>query len=177
MSQTAVEARDAGIAVAVEHADRVHPSWRERAYDALVAYAATHPTFTIEQLRADVGATLEDPPSQRAWGGIAQRAQRAGLIEHHGWTQADNPACHCGEVRIWRRAGASVHDTRFARHRTPTLASDDAAWLRHPQTLESKRQWDQVARLLGADPDNIEAVFIRARIAGQMLAELKEPQR
>lgn len=96
------DARDNGIATASNHADRIDPTWRERAYNALVEHAKTHPTFTIEKLRAALGPTLEDPPSLRAWGGVARRAQTAGIIEHHGWTEADNPDCHCGEVRVWR---------------------------------------------------------------------------
>jgi hypothetical protein len=113
----AIAARDAGIATAVEHADRIDPTWRFRAYDALERYAKTHPTFTIEQLRASLNGSLEDPPSLRAWGGIAQRAARVGLIEHHGWQPAENPDCHCGEVRVWRSrlcpAPATSHRTPF----------------------------------------------------------------
>lgn len=94
-------ARDNGIATASNRADRIDPTWRERAYNALVEHAKTHPTFTIEQLRAAAGPTLEDPPSLRAWGGVAQRAQKSGILEHHGWIPSENPACHTGEVRVW----------------------------------------------------------------------------
>lgn len=96
------DARDNGIATASNHADRIDPTWRERAYNALVEHAKTHPTFTIEQLRAAAGPTLEDPPSLRAWGGVAQRAQKSGILEHHGWIPSENPACHTGEVRVWK---------------------------------------------------------------------------
>lgn len=100
--QEARDARDAGIATAEAHADRINPTWRDLAYAELVAYAQRTPVFTIEQLRGSLNGRLENPPSLRAWGGIAQRAVRAGVIVHHGWREAENPACHCGEVRVWR---------------------------------------------------------------------------
>lgn len=42
------------------------------------------------------------------------------------------------------------------------LSSDDA-WREHPQTIEAKKQWDAVARLLGADGDCPDAVLVAAR--------------
>lgn len=101
-NQAARNARDQGIATAIQHAERINPEWPELAYNALVEYAKTRETFTIEQLRVHLGATLAEPPSRRAWGPIAQKAQKAGILEHHGWQEADNPDCHCGEVRVWR---------------------------------------------------------------------------
>lgn len=101
-SNEARDARDAGIQTATDHADRVCPEWKEQAYQAIVAYATTHPTFTIEQLRQSLNGQLADPPSLRAWGGIAQRARRAGIVEHFGWTEAEDPAVHCNVIRVWK---------------------------------------------------------------------------
>lgn len=101
-SNEARTARDTGIKTATDHADRVCPEWKEQAYQALVDYATTHPTFTIEQLRQSLNGRLADPPSLRAWGGIAQRARRAGIVEHFGWTEAEDPAVHCNVIRVWK---------------------------------------------------------------------------
>jgi hypothetical protein len=96
-------ARDAGIATAAAHADRIDPTWRQRAYDALVAYASRHRDgFTIEQVRQSLGAELELPPSLRAWGAIALRAQREGIIERAGFTEATDPKVHLNLVTLWR---------------------------------------------------------------------------
>lgn len=43
-----------------------------------------------------------------------------------------------------------------------TTCTDDELWLRHPQTIEAKRQWDAVAHALGADPDSYESVHAAA---------------
>lgn len=112
-SNEARDARDAGIQTATDHADRVCPEWKEQAYQALVAYATTHPTFTIEQLRQSLNGQLADPPSLRAWGGIAQRARRANIIEHFGWTEAEDPAVHCNVIRVWKSLIAQQRGRQF----------------------------------------------------------------
>ncbi|MFC4727480.1 hypothetical protein [Coralloluteibacterium thermophilus] len=41
----------------------------------------------------------------------------------------------------------------------------DAEWIKHPQTIEAKSQWDAVAQALGADRDDPDAVLAAARRA------------
>jgi hypothetical protein len=102
MENTGRQAAQAGIDVAIEHADRVAPEWRHLAYDALVEFAKTQPTFTIEQLREHLNGKLADPPSLRAWGGIARKAQHAGIIEHGGFVEATATNVHANVVTLWR---------------------------------------------------------------------------
>jgi hypothetical protein len=102
MENTGRQAAQAGIDVAIEHADRVAPEWRHLAYDALVAYARRHDTFTIEQLREHLNGKLADPPSLRAWGGIARKAQHAGIIAHGGFVEATATNVHANVVTLWR---------------------------------------------------------------------------
>lgn len=122
-TQEARDARDEGIAAAADHADRINPKWQDLAYAALCAYAEHHPTFTIEQLRRDLNGTLVDPPSLRAWGAVAQRAQRSGIVRHDSWTEADDPAVHCNTIRVWR---STLVTTPPPALRTPVIPLDPA---------------------------------------------------
>lgn len=106
-------ARDGAIARAVDHAERVHPSWADRAYEVLEDYlTADHAGqgggFTSEDVRDHADKlSLPEPPHLRSWGGVFQRAARRGLIEKAGVTQARAAHVHCGIVTVWRRAGGS----------------------------------------------------------------------
>lgn len=53
----------------------------------------------------------------------------------------------------------------------------DKRWVDHPQTIEAKAQWDAVARVLGADGDDVDAVMAAARRASaQRQADVLEEQ-
>lgn len=114
-SPDARKARDDGMLRAVVHADEVVPNWSERAYLALVDYAATHAEFTIEQVRASVDLPI--PPSTRAWGPVIRRALRAGVVIAAGWTAAEDPKVHCNMVMQWR--SLTFPRPEATRYRTP----------------------------------------------------------
>lgn len=99
-NKQARDARDAGIATAVEHASAVMPGWPQLAFEALCEYAKQHPTFTIEQARKAMN--VPEPPNTKAWGGVVSKAMRAGIVEADGWTQAEDPKVHCNQVTLWR---------------------------------------------------------------------------
>lgn len=103
ITQTPAAARDAGIARAVGHADRVNGNWSERAFGALRRLATTNEFFTAEVIRR-LAVEIEPPPDARAWGGVFQRAARAGLVVHHGWGTMLARDCHCSPTRVWRSA-------------------------------------------------------------------------
>lgn len=98
-NKQARDARDAGIATAVEHASAVMPGWPQLAFEALAEYAKHHPTFTIEQARKAMD--VPPPPNTKAWGGIITKAMRAGIVEAAGWTQAEDPKVHANLVTLW----------------------------------------------------------------------------
>lgn len=84
-------------------AARAGEDWKDAAYFALCGYAATNGEFTIEDVRESV-RDLPPPPDGRAWGQVATRARRAGVIVPAGYrpTKASN-----GSPKVlWRRAGA-----------------------------------------------------------------------
>lgn len=98
--------RDEGIERAAQHADRVHGSWADQAYAAFVLYAAANMQFTTEDVRLHVesGGILPKPPDRRAWGSIATRAMRAGVVVRLGYVPGKDPSNHMGPRSLWRAA-------------------------------------------------------------------------
>lgn len=88
--EAAKERRERGITASLGHADAVAPPWSEAAYRLLTQYLHGHNApFTVEQFRAwayDRG--LGRPPDERAFGGVTQRAIRAGVMERVGYAPA-----------------------------------------------------------------------------------------
>ena len=84
------EARKTGAIAAqacADAADRRSPGWTNLAYDAFVVYAkvrGTNSQFTTEDVRNGV-QSVPPAPDGRAWGAIALRAKRAGLIVPCGY--------------------------------------------------------------------------------------------
>lgn len=100
--QAAREARDEGIRTAVEHAESVTPRWADKAFDLLCQHARANAEFTSEDVRFAAKDSITAPPDGRAWGGIFQRAARAGIIARAGFVQARDPKVHCNVVTLWR---------------------------------------------------------------------------
>lgn len=96
-------ARD-GMARAVEHADRVEPSWSDRASDILHRYALTNPEFMAEDVRvyAHKIEQLPSPPDPRAWGAVVNTAVRQGLIARDRYELTKIPPAHATPRPVWR---------------------------------------------------------------------------
>lgn len=110
-------ARDQGIKQAIDHADAKLPRWSDRALEVLRAYIRSPEVgeFTAEDVRAYAGRVgLPQPPHLRAWGGVFQRAVKAGWIERAGTTQARAAHVHCAIITVWRRVGAAAAPSREA---------------------------------------------------------------
>lgn len=102
-NQEAVAATEAGMAKAERHVQHVDPAWLLKAFEAFKDYARKHRKFTVEQLRKHLQREhFPDPPTQRCWGIVSRRAADAGLVEHAGWTQAEDPKVHQNVIRVWR---------------------------------------------------------------------------
>lgn len=102
--------RDAGIRMAADHAEEVSPGWSDRAFDMLRCFAdskrlAGGETFTSEDLRTYAASLgLPAPAHLRAWGGVFQRAAKAGIIVKAGVSTARAPHVHQSIVATWRAA-------------------------------------------------------------------------
>lgn len=90
-------ARNAGMATAGEHAEKVSPGWLDDAYAALKEYARTHQRFTSYDFRR--AGMIESPTTDKAFGPVFQRAARAGLILK--WGYASHPERHLSPTVVW----------------------------------------------------------------------------
>lgn len=92
-----------GAQRAADHAERVDDGWKERAYNAFVVYAALHDEFTTEDVRL-YSHWIETPPDLRAWGHIALKAMRAGVVRKVGLGRSPRREAHQAFITIWKRA-------------------------------------------------------------------------
>jgi hypothetical protein len=93
-----------GYEAAERAAKRAGDLWRERAWNALKHYAAAYDEFTTEAVRL-ASPEVGEPPDRRAWGAIARRGLKEGLIEHHGLEHSSSPGTHGRLVIRWRSKG------------------------------------------------------------------------
>lgn len=104
---TGEELKQKGIAQAIRHANQVVERWADIAYLRFVEYL-NQPgitEFKTEDARVYAeGKGVEIPPTKRAWGGIALRAARNGLIVRAGFVPCNNPKAHKAVISLWRRA-------------------------------------------------------------------------
>jgi hypothetical protein len=96
--------RDAGINRAADHAGT---EWCERALGYFKEYAArvgVHTEFQTEDVRLWAESIGFAAPSndKRAWGSVARRAARDGVVRKVGNGPAKAARVHCGLVSIWR---------------------------------------------------------------------------
>ena len=104
MKRSGNELKKAGIKKAVDHADQKVFLWSDRAFEVLKKYLLKRKKpFMCEDVRqfAEDKTNLDLPPSNRAWGGVIQRAKNKGLIKHFGYFQVNNPKAHRANASIW----------------------------------------------------------------------------
>ena len=88
----------AAAEVAAAHAGEV---WGDAAFCEFVAWATTHPTFTTEDVRYAPTSTVGEPPDRRAWGAVALRAARAGVVKGIGLVRTLHRQSHGRFVTQW----------------------------------------------------------------------------
>ena len=93
--------RDIGHAKAQLAADHAGVEWQDAAFKALSDFATCHRQFTVEDVRQ--ACPNIHAPTDKAWGAIALRARRAGLI------------AACGNVKVQGgRMVATLWQSRIA---------------------------------------------------------------
>lgn len=108
---TAEQLRDAGMALALEHADAKIPKWGDMCYELLKQYLViTSGTFLTEYFRpwAESIKGLPAPPTPKAYGPVMNRAARAGIIKHLGYAPTSNPKGHKHPSSIWIRVQSEM---------------------------------------------------------------------
>lgn len=95
-------ARDLGIQQAVENANQQNDKWSDIAYNFFLNYIQNHSEFMIEDVRVASVGFIPEPPSNRAWGGIAIRAAKNGTITRIGFRNVNNVNAHCTPATVWQ---------------------------------------------------------------------------
>lgn len=97
--------RDEGIERAVTSANRKDAGWSEKAYQMFQEWIRGWPVgfeFMMEDFRLSAQIRgLPDPPSKRAFGGIAVKARIAGLIKTERTKKVKNPDANCANAAVW----------------------------------------------------------------------------
>ena len=104
---TGAQMAEQGIFRSAKHAETSSPGWANFAFDALLKYARTHQSFTIEQLKDWAYFNgLATPPAPGSWGSVTRRAIKAKVIVFDCYRESKNPSQHAKPVRVWRSAVA-----------------------------------------------------------------------
>lgn len=93
--------RDEGIRQAADHAGG---EWKHAAYALFLQFLADYPgqLFMTEDARFWSAGKLDSPPDNRAWGYVAVRAAKAGVIVKHGYAPQRDPKHHKAPGTVWR---------------------------------------------------------------------------
>lgn len=93
-----------GMERAERRAERAAPGFAEGAYRFLCGYAQTHSTPFSSEDAVEVARCIGlIPPDARAWGGVFQRARRAGVIRQSNETYPRRNG-HGTRAFKWERA-------------------------------------------------------------------------
>jgi hypothetical protein len=106
MRAEAAALRDNAIERAKAGANRAVTGWSDKAFAVLCTHLfriGVDARFQVVDIR--LGAyLLDDPPEPRAWGAIAVRASRLGLIARDGVAPCNDPRQHLCPTTVWRVA-------------------------------------------------------------------------
>lgn len=98
------QARDKGIKQAVDHANSVDVGWSEKVYALLKDFVKSYSgPFQFESFRLSIAGLVPEPPHKRAFGAIAAKAAREGLIRRVGYAPVKSVNCHRANASVWRR--------------------------------------------------------------------------
>ena len=96
--------RNAGIAQALDNAERKTPTWKDQALEYVRRFPGKE--FMTEDVRQYAYRHgFPNPPSERAWGGVMVAACKEGLIERVGFAAVSNPNAHRTPATVWRKRG------------------------------------------------------------------------
>ena len=93
-----------GMNNAAAHAERETEGWNRMAFEAFVRYVnAVSEPFMTEDVRNYAEALgMPEPPDKRAWGAIAMKAKRAGLIVSLGYAPQQSVNAHKAPKTLWK---------------------------------------------------------------------------
>lgn len=96
---------DSGALLAASKADRVIEGWSESAIQLFEMYANMHPDgFMTEEVRIWAEKLgFDAPPDNRAWGYVAQKASREGIVKSAGYAAQQSANCHRSPKTVWKK--------------------------------------------------------------------------
>lgn len=93
-----------GATLAAAKADRTSPGWSVEAREVFLLYARMHRdgfmTEDVRQWAQKLG--MSEPPDNRAWGYVALRLSKDGVIESVGYGRQRSSTCHGSPKTIWK---------------------------------------------------------------------------
>lgn len=92
-----------GAAIAANAAEWQIEDWKDRAYDAFLTIASIGAPFTTEDVRVAC-PDIPAPPDARAWGQVALRAKKAGVVKSVGVVNAKLRNVHGRYITQWAMA-------------------------------------------------------------------------
>jgi hypothetical protein len=84
---------------AADHADREVGNWQAMAYEAFVTFARARSVSFITKDVREWARHVPPPPDRRAWGAVAQRARREGVVVSVCLEEA--PHVHGSTITRW----------------------------------------------------------------------------
>ena len=107
-AEMAAEARDNGMALAYNGAERASDGWNDRCYALLQEYVASRnpdDIFLCEDFRnwAAGHRGLQRPPSLRSFGSVMRRAIIEKLIQPAGYGHVKNIKAHCANALVYKK--------------------------------------------------------------------------
>ena len=98
---TGAQLRDIGIRQSEFHANQEYKNWSDCAYDFALHFCRYHKELMIEDIRTASKGRVPDPPHARAWGAIALKLMRNGVIEKLSIRPVQNPKAHCANAQFY----------------------------------------------------------------------------
>jgi hypothetical protein len=79
----------------------VHKDWSNEAFEFFLRYIKKNDEFMAEDVRNASQGVVQEPPNNRAWGGVIVRAMRMGLIYRKGYKNVENAKAHRTPATLW----------------------------------------------------------------------------
>lgn len=95
-----------GMNIATEHAESVHPGWKEITYNLFNIFLNEHDGFLVEDFRAWLYVNHPHyifPPNNRAFGFVVRRAVKDGLIISLSTRKVSNIKAHSANANYWQK--------------------------------------------------------------------------
>ena len=98
---TGPQLRDIGIRQSEFNANKEYVNWSDQAYDFAVHFCRYHKELMMEDIRTASKGKVPDPPSLRAWGSIALKLIKNGVVEKLSTRPVQNPKAHCANASFF----------------------------------------------------------------------------